>query len=362
MFGDYFAGKRVLVSGLCGAKGAWLGWYLLEAGVSEIIGVDNADRPAGTCYWASGLDEDDRVRLHHLDIRDTEGLGRLLVDLRPDAVAHLAAMAIVGECAHEPLRTYSNNVLGTASVLEAVRHSDVDRVLVVTTDKVYRDKQGAAWAEDDPLFATGPYAVSKACADVLARDYWSGYLRPVGKHLAVGRAGNVLAPGDHHDGRIFVDVARSLGRGEPPVILNPLFSRPYTFIGDVISGYLSLLARCDRESIDGSAFNFGPPEPNGVPNGELAAIMCRMWGTDVQWRPGSARPEPFEHQSLDCSRARDLLHWRPAYDLNTALRQVVDWYQAELSRPGPGAMRQETLHAVREHVSAARSQGIEWAQ
>jgi len=362
MFDAFYTGKRILVSGLAGAKGAWLGWYLVEAGCERVIGVDNAASLAGTCFEASGLGSEQRVSLHPTDVRDTEGLLRVIEAERPDALVHLAAMAIVGECKDRPLDAYSANVLGTASVLEAVRRSDVRRVLIVTTDKVYRDKDGAAWTEEDPLFATGPYAVSKACADVLARDYFASYLQPEGKHLCVGRAGNVLAPGDHHDGRIFVDVARALGRGEPPVILNPLFSRPYTFVGDVVSGYLCALAACDRPGVDGETFNFGPPEASGTPNGELATMMCELWGTDITWRAGTARHEPFTHQSLDCTKARERLDWRPVYGLRAGLAATVAWYKAQLCHPGPGEMRGETLRIVGEHAEAARAAGVPWAQ
>lgn len=361
MFAGYFEGKTILVTGLAGAKGAWLGWYLLEAGAERIVGVDNAEDLRGTAFEASGLGEEPRVGLHAVDVRDLEALRALMVSDRPDAALHLAARAIVGECREAPLDCYSVNVLGTAAFLEAMRTTGLPRAVMVTTDKVYRDKGGEPWTEEDPLVATGPYAVSKACAEFITQDYRHSYLQPAGRRLATVRAGNVLAPGDHHDGRIFVDVARALARGEPPVIMNPAFTRPYTFVGDTLSGYLAVLARCDEEGIDGEAFNFGPLEARGVPNGDLATRMCELWGGGISWVRGTERDEPFEHQSVDWSKARRVLDWRPAYDLDEGLAAVVEWYRAQAARPAPGMMRELTLEIIRAHIAAARAQGIAWA-
>ncbi len=361
MFGGYFANRVVLVTGLAGAKGTWLGWYLLEAGAARVIGLDHATDLSGTCCEASGLAGDERVTLVHGDVRDVEALTRLVAEEEVSAALHLAAMAIVGECRERPLETYLNNTAGTACFLEAVRQSGLERAVVVTTDKVYRDRGGEPWVEDHDLVATGPYAVSKACADFIARDYFLSYLCPAGQHLAIARAGNVLVPGDHHAGRIFVDVALALARGAAPVILNPAFTRPYTFVGDTLSGYLSLLARCHTPGVDGEAFNFGPREVTGVPNGELATKMCEQWGGDITWRRGSERDEPFQYQSLDWSKAAQRLDWQPTYDLDAGLREVVQWYQAHARHPGAGELRALTTDTVRRHVAAAREQGRGWA-
>ncbi len=360
MFENRLKGQTVLVTGLAGAKGTWLGWYLLAAGVEKLVGVDRSFGLPGTCYQSSGLGEDERVQTCELDVRDLEGLQRVMQTEKVSAALHLAAMAIVGECKQRPLDTYAINVLGTATFLEAVRRCEVPRAVVVTTDKVYRDKGGEPWTEDDPLVATGPYAVSKACAEFITRDYYTGYLQPAGQHLGIARAGNVLVPGDHHAGRIFVDVALALSRGEQPIILNPAFTRPYTFVGDTVTGYLSLLAQCDQPPIDGQAFNFGPREGRGVPNGDLATMMCDLWGSGLTWKRGSERDEPFVHQSLDCAKADRLLGWRPAFELRDGLAAVVEWYKRQAQDPTPGALRELTGEVLNKHVKAASTQKVRW--
>jgi CDP-glucose 4,6-dehydratase len=363
MFGGSLSGQRVLVTGLAGAKGTWLGWYLLEAGVERLIGADRQFGAPGGCFAASGLGVQDRVSLCEVDIRDLEAMRAVLARERVTAIVHLAAMALVGECRERPLDTYAINVLGAATVLEAARLTQtVERLIVITTDKVYRDKNGEPWCEDDALVATGPYAVSKACAEFMARDYFLSYLQPAGRHLGIARAGNVLAPGDHHPGRIFVDAVLALAAGQPPIIQNPAFTRPYTYVGDTVSGYLSLLAQCGRGDVDGEAFNFGPQEALGVPNGDLATRICELWGSGIQWERGQGRAEPFVHQSLDCTKANRVLNWRPAYQLDQGLQALVEWHQAHAKHPEDGALQSLTVEHIRRHTAAARAAGIGWAQ
>jgi len=356
VFGGFYAGRKVLVTGAAGVKGAWLCWYLLEAG-AEVVGVDCHEPEPESVFAATGLGQ--HLDLHVLDVRDCAALRGLMVAEGVQAAIHLAALATVGEARERPLEAYSVNVLGTVNFLEALRQSPADRAVVVTTDKVYAPKGGRPWTEDDPLFASGPYAVSKACADMIARDYAAQHLRPSGKALAVARAGNVLAGGDWHQGRIFVDIARALGRGEPPVILNPAFTRPYTWVGDVVAGYLWLLSQADQEGLIGEAFNFGPLEPEGIANGDLATRMCELWGSGLSWQRGQPRDEPFERQSLDCAKAEQRLGWRAAYTLDDSLRGLVAWYKGHSAG---AAMRDLTLNMIRRHVLAARNEGLAWAE
>jgi CDP-glucose 4,6-dehydratase len=361
MFGSTFIDQTVLVTGLAGAKGTWIGWYLLQAGVEKIVGIDLASNLQPTAFVRSGLADHEKVHLHDVDVRNTDDIVRIIEEHEPFGAIHLAGMAIVGECRKDPLRAYSVNTLGTASFVESVRRTGLSRTVIITTDKVYRDTGGRAWRETDPLVQTGPYAVSKACADFIARDYYSQYLHAQDQSLAVARAGNVLAPGDHHQGRIYVDVAYALADERPPVILNPLYTRPYAFVGDTAAGYLSLLALCDKPDVAGEAFNFGPSDQKGTPNGELATKMCEMWGTDIVWTQGDQRPEPFEHQSLDSTRAAERLGWRTAWTLDDAVRALVTWYRAERAGASTDTLRSITLDIIDEHTSAARDQDVWWA-
>lgn len=367
MFDDYFKGKRVLVTGVAGVKGTWLALMLLCAGAT-LTGLDKRRPALRSNFSAAALG--DRIRFVHGDVRDL-ALVRDLID-DSDCVFHLAAEAIVGEALRNPLEAYSTNTLGTAAVLEALRlGSTAKRAVFVTTDKVYRPKHGDRWLESDELGANGPYAVSKACSEWVIRDYNRSYFSSSGPLLGIGRAGNVVIGGDLHSsrstqgaGRIFVDCFEALTEGRAPAIFRPTFTRPYTYGLDIISGYMSLMSRLDREGVTGEAFNFGPYEQFGVSNALLATKICDLWGTGLMWHGEAPREEPFDYQSLSTDKSRQRLGWRPAFTLYEALSATTTWYKAWAglgSNVTEGCLYELDCSLIDQHRASAARLGIDWA-
>ncbi len=364
MFDGFFKGKKILVTGVTGVKGSWLALALLEAG-GDVIGLDIKSPEADSNFSASGLKE--KIAFVQGDVTDLSLLQSLMRGV--DGVFHLAAMALVGDARQRPLEAYRSNTLGTATVLETVRLSDsVKYAVFVTTDKVYKSKGDEAWVETDLLVANGPYPVSKACAEYVIADYYRSYLRPAGKRIGVGRAGNVIIGGDFNSsrktggaGRIFVDCFEALMEGRAPEIFTPKFTRPYIYGLDVLAGYMGLMSQLDRDGVDGEAFNFGPREQYGVENAALATEICELWGAGVTWQSGAPRDEPFEKQSLSWEKARERLGWQPTYTLSEALRATVRWYREWIERgkaAGEGGMYEFNRTLIAEHLAAARKSGV----
>ncbi len=367
MFDNFFIGKKVLVTGVAGVKGSWLALELLEAG-SDVVGLDTSSLKSDSNFVASGLRK--RIRFVAGDVTNFT----LMCDLvgSVDCVFHLAAKALVGEAARNPLQAYRTNTLGTATVLEAIRVSDpVKYSVFVTTDKVYKSKEGQPWVEKDPLVARGAYQVSKACAEHIISDYYLTYLRQAGKRIAVGRAGNVVIGGDFNSsrrtqgaGRIFVDCYEALADNRAPEIFTPQFTRPYIYGLDVIAGYMALMSYLDCNEVDGEAFNFGPHEQFGVQNSLIATEICRLWGGEFAWSSGRPREEPFQKQSLSWEKAKQHLGWQPAYRIYEALHDTTSWYKEWAARGKKleeGAMYEFNIALIRAHQQAARSLRINWA-
>jgi CDP-glucose 4,6-dehydratase len=368
VFAGFYRGKRVLITGVAGVKGTWLAQQLLELS-SEVVGIDIREPEADSNFVASDLSQ--RITFYHGDVTDLSLLQRASQGV--DCVFHLAAISLVGEARRNPLETYRSNTLGTATVLEAIRLSDsVQRAVFVTTDKVYRSKGGDVWVETDPLFATEPYPVSKACAEQVVADYYRNYLRAGGKHIGVARAGNVILGGDPYSsqrmrgaGHLHVDCFEALIEGRSPELYTPKFTRPYTYGLDTLSGYMTLMSQLDQEGIDGEAFNFGPHERFGVENGLVATKICQIWGSGIQWHSTKPREEPFEKQSLNWDKARQRLGWQPAYTIYEALSDIAQWYRAWVARgcgAHPGAMVEVNRTLIQTHQQTARHMGIAWAQ
>lgn len=368
MFDNFYDGKRILVTGVAGVKGTWLALALLEAG-AEVRGIDIRMPSADSNFVASGLGQ--RIGFVQGDVNDLALMRDLVGEV--DGVFHLAARVLVREAHRNPFEAYRTNTLGVATVLESVRSAGKSkRVVCITTDKVYANKKGEPWIETDRLGATGPYPVSKACAELIIADYERNYLGPAGHLVGIARAGNVLIGGDLYSsrrtegaGRIFVDCFEALLENRSPEIFSPSFTRPYTYGLDIISGYMTLMSKLHQEGIAGQAFNFGPYEQYGVSSSLLATKICEVWGGDITWRSGTPRDEPFEYQALSFEKSRERLRWRPAFTLYEAIQAATRWYktwgQKRLDAK-EGYLHDLNLELMRQHRTAAQHLGIDWAK
>lgn len=368
MFNNFYHRKRCLVTGVGGVKGNWLAQFLIEAG-AEVIGLDIRVPDSDSNFFASGLDK--RITFIQGDITDLALMQNLLNDV--DCIFNLAAKVLVGETNQNPFEAYRSNTLGVVTALEALRLSPKPKHAVfVLTDKVYKPNEGEPWVESDPLFASGPYAISKACAEVIIADYQKQYLNATGTRLGIARAGNVVIGGDLYTsrrtngaGRIVPDCFDALIENRAPEIFSPNFTRPYTYGLDILAGYMTLMANLDKDGIAGEAFNFGPYEQYGVPNALLATKICELWGSDIQWKSGNPREEPFVYQSLSFEKSRRLLHWQPTFTLYESLVATTRWYKKWAEKKAnryEGYLAEFNHGLLVEHRKAAINLGTEWAK
>lgn len=168
---DFWRGKRVLLTGHTGFKGSWLALWLARLG-AEVTGLALAPATEPNLFTLARV-ADDMHASHECDVRDAQAVAAHVQAARPQIVLHLAAQALVRAGYADPLATYATNVMGTAHVLDALRgQADVRAVVVVTTDKVYRNREWAyPYREDDPLGGHDPYSASKAAAEIVTASY-----------------------------------------------------------------------------------------------------------------------------------------------------------------------------------------------
>jgi CDP-glucose 4,6-dehydratase len=330
-----YAGRRVLVTGHTGFKGAWLCEWLLDLG-AELHGLALApEKPA----LFTSLDLARRMRHDLVDIREAAALQAKIAALRPEIIFHLAAQPLVRFSYREPVETFATNTLGTAHLLEAVRLGDFPcTVIVVTSDKCYRnDGQPRAFREDDPLGGHDPYSASKAAAEVVTAAYRDSFFAQGGKvALASARAGNVIGGGDWAQDRLVPDAMRALRMGEPVPVRNPDFTRPWQHVLEPLGGYLQLGAKLeparaeenitDLEMLAG-AFNFGPsPEANRRVRDLVEEVLRHRPGSWQRVAQESHLPEaPLLSLAID--KAREVLGWTPRWDFAETVTRTVAWYR-----------------------------------
>ncbi len=212
-FQETFAGKRIVVTGHTGFKGAWLTAWLSRLGASVVDVALAPDQGEHSVFERACLEESCDSRL--IDIRDADAVLAVFEETTPQLVFHLAAQALVRRSYRAPLETFSSNVMGTANVLEAARNTpSVHTVVCVTTDKVYDNREsGRAYRENDPLGGIDPYSASKSAAEMVALAYMKTLpAKNDTFKLATARGGNVIGGGDWSENRIVPDIVRSIRR------------------------------------------------------------------------------------------------------------------------------------------------------
>ncbi len=333
--GEFWKGKRVLVTGNTGFKGSWLSLMLSRAG-ADVTGFSLPPPTQPNLFTLARVES--HVPTFHGDINDPAALADAFADSVPEIVLHLAAQTTVRRSYADPVETFRTNVIGTINVLEAVRATpSVRTVVMVTTDKCYENNEWLwGYRENEPMGGSSdPYSASKACAELAVASYRRSFLsaavgRPIG--LATARAGNVIGGGDWTPDGLLTDLVGSLGNGSPTQIRNPEAVRPWQHVLDCLSGYLRLAEALHGDAgAFSEAFNFGPYDQDAKP---VRWIADRLTGSSGLLGGGSWRladgAQPHEAQSLklDSSKARALLHWRPRLRLDGALCLVADWVKA----------------------------------
>jgi len=326
---DFWAGKRVFLTGHTGFKGSWLALWLDALG-AEIAGYA-LEPPTEPSLWRRVAPP--RVRDERGDVRDPERLSRAVSEFRPEIVFHLAAQSLVRPSYADPVATYATNVLGTVHLFEAVRRAGGVRVIVnVTSDKCYENReQDRGYAEDDAMGGHDPYSSSKGCAELVTAAYRRSFFAPENSTvLTSARAGNVIGGGDWAADRLVPDLVRAARAGREARIRNPNATRPWQHVLDPLHGYLLLAERAWHDPALAGGWNFGPDERDAVPVGRIADGFASRWGSGAAWAadPGE-HPHEARYLKLDCAKARSRLGWAPRLPLAAALDWTVEWYRAD---------------------------------
>jgi CDP-glucose 4,6-dehydratase len=269
---DFWCGKRVLLTGHTGFKGAWLALILLQSG-AELTGFSLKPPSSPNLFDLLGLAGE--MDSQTADVRDLEAVRRTVRRANPEIVFHLAAQAVVRSGYDDPVTTYGTNVMGTVNVLECLRTSDsLKAAVIVTSDKCYANQEWIwGYRENEPLGGDDPYSSSKGAAELVAQAYRKS-LYSSGVGIATARAGNVIGGGDWSKDRLVVDVVSAALDGREPMIRNPSAVRPWQHVLEPLNGYLRL-AEClagDPETYAG-CWNFGPHDASGVSVEEVMEML-----------------------------------------------------------------------------------------
>jgi CDP-glucose 4,6-dehydratase len=357
---SFWHGRRAFITGHTGFKGSWLSLWLEQLG-ADVCGVA-LDPPTDPSLFKEAK-VSQGMRSEIADIRDLERVKTILWEHRPEIVFHMAAQPLVRKSYEDPVGTYATNVMGTANVLESARGCDsVRAVVVITTDKCYENKEWIwPYRETDRLGGYDPYSNSKACAELVVSAYRSSFFNPAdyNRHrvaIASVRAGNVIGGGDWAEDRLVPDIMRAFAAKEVLKIRNPDAVRPWQHVLEPLSGYLKLAERLIEAGVQyGDAWNFGPEHTDAKPVEWIVRQLAKVWGEDAHWQvDGQAHPHEAQMLKLDCSKAAQVLNWRPALPLEQALRLTADWYRRRNAGEDP---RATTIEQIEQFMQSSKENG-----
>lgn len=344
MDSGFWRGKRVFLTGHTGFKGSWLALWLSRLG-AEVHGYSLAPPTDPSLFELAGIRE--CLASHRTgDIRVGVRLQAAIRDSRPEIVFHLAAQPLVRASYAEPLETLDTNVMGTASLLEAVRGTDsVRAIVVVTSDKCYMNREWYwPYREDEPLGGHDPYSASKAAAEIVAAAYRASFLAESGCALATARAGNVIGGGDFAEDRLLPDILRAFDAGRTLHLRSPRAVRPWQHVLEPLRGYLMLAqGLCESGADLAEGWNFGPWEQEARSVRWITEYLAgRLPG--LRWSAGEhTGPHEATLLRLDSSKARARLGWLPAWSLEQALDRTVEWHLAWRAGDDLAALMDEQL-------------------
>jgi CDP-glucose 4,6-dehydratase len=352
----FWRDKRVFVTGNTGFKGSWLSLWLQRLG-ARVQGYSLPPPTEPSLFAEAGVAS--IVATTTGDILDQKLLAAELARFAPDIVLHLAAQTVVLRAYEDPLDSFTTNVIGTATVLECIRHLPGRCVVVnVTTDKVYENRNWIwGYRETDRLGGRDPYSASKVGAEIVSHAYRESFFTPEKDEphrvaLANARAGNVIGGGDWTAWQLVPDTVRAFNQRHPVVLRHPNATRPWQHVLDCLSGYLALAEALSHDPPRyAHNWNFGPPENHLQSVSWVVDRLAQHWGLESAWRQDAGR---FPHEAmalcLNSQQARHELQWGCRLSLEDALSWVAGWYRRHEAGESARELCEEQIERYMELV------------
>jgi len=245
----------------------------------------------------------------------------LVADLaaQVDAVVHFAAETHVDRSILEAGNFVQTDVVGTFSVLEGCRKTNVDRVIQISTDEVYGEAEGNPCREDAPLMPKSPYAASKAGADRLAYSYFATYGLPV----VISRCTNNYGPYQHPEKLIPLFVTNALEDKPLPVYGTGKNTRDWIHVDDHCAALDLLL---EAKGVEGEVFNIGASEEYSV-NEIGTAILNTLGKPKTLLKSVADRPGHVRRHAVETKKIRSKLGWKPSRSFTQGLTETMQWYR-----------------------------------
>ncbi len=315
----------ILVTGCAGFIGSHLTDRLLADG-HVVIGLDNfcdfysEDRKRQNIADAMASD---RFTLIETDLRDREAILDLFATHQPASVFHLAAMAGVRPSIERPDYYTAVNVNGTVNLLDGAAAVGVSRFIFTSSSSVYGNNPTTPFNEDDPVdHPISPYAATKKAGELICHTYHHLHGMP----LHCVRLFTVFGPRQRPDLAIS-KFLRLVSENQPiPMFGDGSTSRDYTFVGDIVEGFIRTWHRCGQPDAPGyRIYNIGGDHPVSLE--DMIATIGRAAGHEPIIDQQPMQPGDVQRTWADLTRAKTELGYKPGTSLEDGIARQWQWMQ-----------------------------------
>jgi CDP-glucose 4,6-dehydratase len=324
---NFWRNKKVFITGHTGFKGSWM-ILMLNLFGAKIYGFSL--KP----YKKSLFNQANCSKLVkkniYSDVNNEKKLSRSITKIKPDIIFHLAAQPLVSEGYKSPIKTFDTNINGTINVLNAIKKcKSLKSAVIVTTDKVYKVQNSKKhYSEDDELGGSDPYSASKVCAEIITNSYIQSYFKTTNlkNRVSSARSGNVIGGGDYAKNRLVPDIIYSINNNKKLKIRNPNHIRPWQHVIEPTFGYLKLAQLQFENKLQNvqATWNFGPNKRSFV---KVINIINKIKKVK-KLKTKIVNKRKFSETKvlkLNNYKAKKMLNWKPKWDLNKSLNNVIDW-------------------------------------
>ncbi len=319
--------KRLIVTGAAGFIGSTLTDSLLNSG-SYVLGIDNFDpyydKTIKERNIASAL-KNKRYRFMEGDIRDSEFIDSCFSGFKPDTIVHLAAKAGVRPSLSDPGSYFDVNVTGTLNILEMMRKNSIRKMIFASSSSVYGNNKKVPFSENDNVdYPISPYAASKKAGELLCHTYHHLY----NLDIFCLRFFTVYGPRQRPDLAIHKFVKALLNDEVITLYGDGTTSRDYTFIDDIVNGISAAIERVEGFEI----FNLGNSRPVSLSG--LVSLLEKSSGREAHLKYLPMQDGDVGRTFADISKARTGLSFNPEIDLETGIKNYLQWFRGSMADGG----------------------------
>jgi dTDP-glucose 4,6-dehydratase len=310
---------KLLVTGGAGFIGSNFIKYILQKFPHyQIVNLDKLTY-AGNLDNLSDIEDPSNYQFIKGDICDSELVNKIMAD-GVNALVHFAAESHVDRSIYDPGIFVKTNILGTQVLLESALKFKINRFIQVSTDEVYGSlgKEGS-FSESSPLLPNSPYSASKASADLLVRSYCETFRLPA----IITRCTNNYGPYQFPEKLIPLFITNALFDITLPIYGDGLYVRDWIYVEDHCKA-LDLILHHGKA---GEIYNIsGGNEKNNLEITDL--ILKKLNKPNSLLKHVKDRPAHDRRYSLDCSKIKTQLGWKPSTPFEEGISKTVDWYIA----------------------------------